>query len=132
MVVDKETILITGAAGAVPGVVFDLIVNAIQQWQRRQAGVINVPTFGVFTRLVLSLCVNFVACGGFAYVYYIIWKGQGDAFLFGGIVWLIVALPLVFSSRYFDEIQRKVLATRVLGWLFKIAAAAASATYFIG
>ncbi len=132
MAVDKETILMTGAAGAVPGVVFDFISYGIQQWQRRRAGAPNVPAFGPFIRFILSFIVNFIACGGFAYVYYVIWKGQGDAYLFGGVVWLIVAIPILISSKYFDDIQKKVVATRVLGWLFKMAAAAASASYFIG
>ena len=54
-----------------------------------------------------------------------------DAFLVGALMWLMVSVPALFTSRYVDESQRQLLAGRILGWLAKTAIAATAAAYFI-
>ena len=129
---NTDLILQSSAAGTVACIVFDLIIDAIQRWQRTRAGVVDVRTFGILGRLLISLVVNSILCTGFTYVYAVTGAGTGNAFLYGGVVWLIVAIPLLATGKYQDDIQRKVLSTRILGWLFKIGAASAAAYYLIG
>ncbi len=127
-----EAILYSGAAATLPCVIFDLLIDAIQSWQRKRAGVTDIATFGWLARTFLSLLVNALLTTGFAYLYYAIGSGTGNAFLVGGFLWLMISVPLLATSRYQDDIQKRVLATRILGWLFKTAAAAGSAYYFLG
>ncbi len=129
---DHEPLLYAGGAATIPCIVFDLVIDAIQKWQRSRAGITDVKTFGWFVRLLLSLVVNAILCTGFAYLYFAIGAGTGNSFLVGGVLWLMVSIPLLATGKYQDDIQRQVLAVRILGWLFKIGAAAASAYYFLG
>jgi len=129
---ETEAILYSGAAATLPCVVFDLVIDAIQSWQRKRAGVTDIKTFGWFVRLLLSVIVNVILGTGFAYLYYLIGAGTGNAYLVGAVLWLTIAIPLLATSRYQDDVQKKILATRILGWLFKTAAAAVSASYFLG
>ncbi len=129
---NTELILQTGGAATAACIVFDLIIDAIQGWQRKRAGVVDIRTFGVFGRLVISLAINFVLCTGFAYLYGAVGAGSGQSYLYGAVIWLMVAIPLLAISRYQDDIQKRVLATRILGWLFKIGAASVAANYFLG
>lgn len=128
---DTQSILYSGAAATIPCVIFDLIIDAIQSWQRKRAGVTDVATFGWFGRTVISLIINAMLCTGFATLYSLIAAGSGNSFLVGGFLWLMVAVPLIATSRYQDDIQKRVLATRILGWLFKTGAASASTAIFI-
>jgi hypothetical protein len=66
------------------------------------------------------------------FLYTALWAGSGRAFVYGGTLWLFVAIPLLLMSKYMDEIQRKVIATRILGWLFKLGVASTAVAYFIG
>ncbi len=129
---ETEAIVYAGAAATLPCVVFDLVIDAIQNWQRKRAGVTDVATFGWFARMLISIVVNALLATGFAYLYFVIGAGTGNAYLVGGVLWLLVAIPLLALSRYQDDIQKRVLATRILGWLIKTAAAATSASYFLG
>ncbi len=129
---ETDAILYSGAAATLPCVVFDLVIDAIQSWQRKRAGVTDIATFGWFARTLLSLVVNALLTTGFAYLYVVIGAGTGNAFLVGGFLWLLISVPFLAMSRYQDDIQKRVLATRILGWLFKTAAAAGAAYYFLG
>jgi hypothetical protein len=128
---DTQAILYCGAAATIPCVIFDLIIDAIQSWQRKRAGVTDVATFGWFGRTLMSLVINALLCSGFAALYSVVGAGSGNSFLVGGFLWLMVSVPLLATSRYQDDIQKRVLATRILGWLFKTGAASASAAIFI-
>jgi len=128
---DTQSILICSAATTVPCVIFDLIIDAIQSWQRKHAGVTDVATFGWFGRTMISLIINAVLATGFSYLYYITAAGSGNSFLVGGILWLMVSIPLLATSRYQDDAQKRVLGWKILGWLFKIAAASTMAAVFI-
>jgi len=129
--VDTDELLLSAAAAAIPCVLFDQILYAIQKWQRTRAGVIAEPGFGPFGRTLISLFVNFGLCGVIAYLYRSIGHEVQDAFLIGATLWLIVAVPVLFTSRYVDETQKPVLASRILGWLVKTLFASTSAAYFI-
>ena len=128
---DSDPILMAGAVGTVPCALSDLIVHAIQSWQRKRAGVIHEPFLGPFGRIVVSIIVNYPLCTAFAYLYDVIGTRAQDAYLMGGVLWLTLSVPMLMTSRGFDDIQKRILASRILGWLFKIAAASASAAYFI-
>src|SRR5512141_939290 len=106
---DHEPLLYAGAAATIPCVMFDLIVDAIQKWQRNRAGVTDVQTFGWFVRLLISLFVNAILCTGFAYLYYAIGAGTGNSFLVGSVLWLIVTIPLLATGKYQDDVQKRVL-----------------------
>ena len=129
---NSELILQAGGAATAACVIFDLIIDAIQSWQRKRAGVVDIRTFGIFGRLLISLVINFILCTGFTYGYALTGAGSGNAYLYGAVIWLIVAIPMLATSKYQDDIQRMVLGTRILGWLFKIGAASASAHLLIG
>jgi len=119
------------AVSTLPCILFDHGVHAIQEWQRRRAGIVEVSGFGPLGRTVVSLAINGAASALIAFVYRSIGREQQDAFLIGASIWLMITVPVLFTSRYIDESQQKILATRILGWLFKTAIAAGSAAYFI-
>ena len=129
--VDSDEILLAAAAATVPCVLFDQLLSSIQNWQRKRAGVIIAPGFGLFGRTFLSVVFNYAVSGLIAYVYRIVGHDPQDAFLVGASMWLIVSVPVLFTSRYIDESQKQFLASRILGWLAKTAIASASAAYFV-
>lgn len=129
---ETQAVLNAIAAATFPCIVFDLIIQGIHRWQRRRAGVAESPSFGWPTRFFLSFILNASLCTGFIYMYDILWAGTGKAFLVGGFAWLMISIPLLAMGRYQTDVQKGILATRILGWLFKTATAAASATYFFG
>jgi len=120
------------AAATIPSVMLDVGVRAIQQLQRRSAGVPREPSIGPVARFLLSLVLNFAACMALAWLYHSLWPGSGRAFLYGGVLWLLLALPVLFLLNYMDDIQKKTLITWLLGWLFKVGATSAALAYFIG
>jgi len=128
---DTQSILYCAAAATIPCVIFDLIIDAIQSWQRKRAGVTDVATFGWFGRTMISLVINALLCTGFGYLYSVIGAGSGNSFLVGGFLWLMVAVPLLATRKYQDDTQKRVLTTRIFGWLFKTVAASTSAAIFI-
>jgi len=128
---DPDEILIAAAVATLPCVLFDHLLYAIQNWQRKRSGVIQTGAFGPFGRTVISIFLNYAICGLVAYVYRIVGHEPQDAFLVGASMWLMVSVPVLFTSRYVDETQRQYFAGRILGWLAKTAIASASAAYFI-
>jgi hypothetical protein len=130
-IVDSDEILLSAALATLPCVLFDQILFAIQNWQRRRSGVIMSSGFGLFGRTLTSILLNFGLCGLVTYVYRVVGHAPQDAFLVGASMWLMVSVPVLFTSRYVDESQKKFLAARILGWLAKTAIAAATAAYFV-
>ena len=128
---DTEELLTVMAATTFPCILFDHGVHAIQEWQRKRAGIIETSGFGPWGRTVISLMINALTSAFIAYVYRIIGREPQDAFLIGACIWLMVTVPVLFTSRYVDVSQQKLLATRILGWLFKTAIAAGCAAVFI-
>jgi hypothetical protein len=129
--VDSDEILLAAAAATVPCILFDHLFYAIQSWQRKRSGTVSTSGFGLFGRTVISLCLNFGTCALITYVYRTVGHDPQDAFLVGASMWLMVSVPVLFTSRYVDESQRQFLAARILGWLAKTAIASASAAYFV-
>lgn len=120
------------SAATIPCVILDLGVRAVQARQRRQAGIPAEAVQGTFVGFLVVLVWNAALVTGFVFLYATLWAGSGRAFVYGGTLWLFVAIPLVLMSKYMDEIQKKVIATRILGWLFKLGAASTAVAYFIG
>jgi len=129
--VDTDDILLSAAVATIPCVIFDHLLYAILNWQRKRSGVTAASGFGPFGRTVISLLVNFAICGIITYVYRTIGHDPQDAFLVGACMWLMVSVPVLFTSRFVDDSQKQMLAGRVLGLLAKSAIAAASAAYFV-
>jgi hypothetical protein len=129
--VDPDQILLSAAVAMMPCVLFDHFLNAIQNWQRKRSGIIQTGGFGWFGRTVLSMILNFAVCAFMSYVYRIVGHSPQDAFLVAACMWLMVSVPVLFTSRYVDESQKQFLAGRILGWLAKTAMAAAAAAYFV-
>ena len=127
-----EVLWVTAAAATIPSVMLDLGVRAVQQFQRRSAGIPSEPSLGPVTRFLLSLALNFVVCFGLGWLYQSLWAGSGRAFLYGGVLWLFLGLPVLFLLNYMDDIQKKTLITWLLGWLFKLGATSGAIAYFIG
>jgi hypothetical protein len=130
-IVDSDEILLSAAAAAIPCVLFDHLLFAIQNWQRKRSGTADSGGLGPFGRTVVSLLVNFALSGLIAYVYRTVGHDPQDAFLVGALIWLMVSVPALFTSRYVDDSQKQFLAVRILGWLAKTAIASAAAAYFI-
>lgn len=128
---DTEAVWLASAGAAVPCVMLDLAAGAIQRHQRRLAGA-AVEAMNPFGQLLLSVLKNALGCGTFCFFYAFLWPGSGRAFVYGGVIWLFVAIPILLMTNYMDEVQVKTLSTRILAWLFKAAAASASLAYFIG
>jgi hypothetical protein len=130
-IVDSDEILLSAAAATIPCVLFDHLLYAIQNWQRKRSGAVDTGGLGPFGRTVVSLFVNFGICTLIGYVYRTVGHDPQDAYLVGALMWLMVSVPTLVMSRYVDESQRQFLAARILGWLAKTALAAAAAAYFI-
>ena len=129
--VDSDDILLSAAVATIPCVLFDHLLFAIQNWQRKRSGAAISSGFGPFGRTVISLLLNFAVCGAITYVYSTVGHDPQDAFLVGACMWLMVSVPVLFTSRFVDETQKQVLAGRILGWLAKSAIAATAAAYFV-
>jgi len=130
-IVDSDEILLSAAAATIPCMLFDYLLNAIQKWQQKRSGTVISSGFGAFGRTVISLFLNFALCALLTYIYRTVGHAPQDAFLVGACMWLIVAIPVLFTSRYIDDTQRQLLAGRVLVWLAKTAIAASVAAYFV-
>jgi hypothetical protein len=129
--VDPDEILLAAAAATLPCVIYDHLFYALQTWQRKRSGAVSTSGFGWFGRTVISLVLNFATSAFLAYVYRTVGHDPQDAFLVGASLWLMVSVPVLFTSRYVEESQRQFLAARILGWLAKTAIAAFSAAYFV-
>jgi len=128
---DPDEILLAAAVATLPCVLFDHLLYAIQNWQRRRSGALKTGGFGAFGRTVISLFINFAMAGLVAYIYRTVGHEPQDAYLVGASMWLIISVPVLFTSRYVDDSQRQYFAGRVLGWLAKTAIASACAAYFV-
>jgi hypothetical protein len=115
----------------IPCVILDVAINAIQQWQRQTAGV-SVGGPGPVGAFLWSIFLNFVLASGFCFLYAALWPGSGRSYIYGAIVWLLLAIPFVVMANRMDDLQKKILTIRILGWLFKIGAATASLAFYIG
>jgi len=129
--VDSDDILLAIGVSTLPCMVFDQAVYALQEWQRTRAGVISEGGFGLLGRTLISLLLNLLTSALIASTYRAVGHTPQDAFLVGACFWLVVTVPILFTSRWMDDAQKRILATRVLGWLIKTAAASASAAYFV-
>jgi hypothetical protein len=118
-----------GASTAI-GLLSDLTVHGIQQWQRRKAGLPR-ESLGPLGQISLSFLMNATFSFLFTYVYHAVAAGSGRAYLAGAVVWLIVVIPILASSRFMEDRMRGLLTTRIFGWLFKVAAAATAVNHFI-
>ena len=130
-IVDSDEIVLSAAVATIPCVLFDHLLHAIQNWQRKRSGAVDSGGLGPFGRTVVSILLNFAISGLVTYVYTTVGHEPQDAFLVGALMWLMVSVPALFTSRYVEETQRQFLAGRILGWLAKTAIAAAAAAYFI-
>jgi hypothetical protein len=130
-IVDPDEILLSAAAATIPCVLFDYLLVSLQNWQRERSGTATSVGLGLLGRTLVSILVNFGMCLLITYVYTTVGHDPQDAFLVGALMWLMVSVPVLFTSRYVDESQRQFLAGRILGWLAKTAIAAAAAAYFI-
>jgi TRAP-type C4-dicarboxylate transport system permease large subunit len=130
-IVDPDEILLSAAAATIPCVLFDYLLVSLQNWQRERSGTATSVGLGTLGRTLVSILVNFAMCLLITYVYTTVGHDPQDAFLVGALMWLMVSVPALFTSRYVDESQRQFLAGRILGWLAKTAIAAAAAAYFI-
>ncbi|MEW6510476.1 MAG: hypothetical protein AB1428_05895 [Bacteroidota bacterium] len=128
---DSDEILLAALVGLIPCVLVDHGVYAILEWQRKRAGIVDPSGFGAFGRTVISLGANAITCLLIAYVYRLIGRGEQDAYLIAASIWLMVSIPVLFTSRYIDDAQQRLLATRVLAWLFKTAIAATAAALIV-
>ena len=128
---DSDEILLATAASTIPCILFDHAVHAVQEWQRSRAGVISPGGFGLVGRTLISLLLNLMTAALIASSYRIIGHTVQDAYMIGACLWLMITVPILFTSRWMDDSQKRILATRILGWLVKTAAASASAAYFV-
>lgn len=123
--------LLTGGVATLVCVVLDMIMHRIQAWQMERAGVGNPSTLGFGGRLALSLVMNLVLCMGFAYTYSSIGVGSGNSFLVAAVIWLMIAIPMLATSRFTDEIRQQTIAIRILIWLLKMSAVAGVVAFFM-
>ena len=130
-IVDSDEILLSAAAATIPCVLFDHLLYAIQHWQQKRSGAVITPGLGAFGRTVVSLLINYSICALITYVYRTVGHDVQDAYLVGALMWLMVSVPVLFTTRFVDDAQKQFLAARILGWLAKTAMAAAAAAYFV-
>lgn len=123
--------LLTGGVATFVCVVLDMIMHRIQDWQMERAGVGNPSTLGFGGRLALSIVMNLVLCMGFAYTYASIGVGSGNSFLVAAVIWLMIAIPMLATSRFTDEIRQQTIAIRILIWLLKMSAVAGVVAFFM-
>jgi hypothetical protein len=128
---NTDLILIAGAFSALPCIIVDAVAHTIQRGQMRIAGVLYADPFVSSGHIFLSTAINFSMCAAIAYVYYIALEQSTSAFLIGGMIWLMVATPVIISLKFADEIQRRTFAVRVFAWFFKTVVAALLVTYWV-
>jgi hypothetical protein len=131
-VFNTEPVLRAVATAIMPCVFVDLIVFVILRSLPSTSGKPVASAASVFGWLFTSLFANALTCGAFAFAYLGTWVGTGRAFLFGGLVWVIIAAPVLAMSRHMEDFQKKAIYIRIFSWLAKTAIVAASCTYFLG
>jgi len=125
--VNVEELLLAVLATTLPCLVFDYVVQALQEWQRRRAGVVDSSGLGPVTRLAISIVLNGMTGALVAYVYRLVGQDLQDAFVIGAMLWLFVSIPVLLTYRFMEERQRQMLAIHILGWLLKVSIAAGAA-----
>jgi peptidoglycan/LPS O-acetylase OafA/YrhL len=124
-------LLFAMVATAVPCLLFDYALFAIQRWQQKRFGASEPAGLGWIARTFVSLILNGFTGVLVAYLYRLIGTEEQDAFVIGASLWLMVSIPILFTSRFMEEGQKKVLASRILGWLLKVAIAATAAAFIV-
>jgi hypothetical protein len=125
--IDPEEIILVAGVSTLTCIVLDHGIHAIVSWQRKRAESIDAGGLGLVGRTLVSLVLNGVTGATIASMYRLVGTTQQDAFLIAAVLWLMVAFPALLTSRFVDETQKRLLATRILGWLVKTAIAAACA-----
>jgi hypothetical protein len=126
-----EEIVVASSVATATCIVLDFIFLAVKRWQQAREGLSDDSSLGHVARFFLGIVVNLPICAGIAHLYRVMGNDIQDAFLIGAVLWLFVAIPLLMTSRYMEDEQKKFLSIRILGWLLKTSAAATSASYFI-
>lgn len=121
--IDPEEIILVAGVSTLTCILVDHVIHAITTWQRKRAESVDTGGFGPLGRTILSFILNGLTAALIASLYRLVGKGQEDAFLVGAVLWLTVAFPALLMSRFVDETQKRLLATRILGWLVKTAIA---------
>jgi hypothetical protein len=125
--IDPEEITVVAGISTLTCVLIDHGIHAIITWQRKRAESIDQGGLGPVGRTFLSFLLNGGTGVLISSLYRLVGRSEEDAFLIGAILWLFVAIPAMFMSRFIDETQKRLLATRILGWLVKTAIAATCA-----
>jgi hypothetical protein len=128
---NTNDILAAAGVTVVPCLLFDFGLFAFQKWQRQRAEVVDAVTLGPISRTVVSLVMNGCVGGVIAYLYGLIGTEIQDAYLIGASLWLIISVPVLLTTRFMDDGQKQVMASRVLGWLVKTIIASTSAALMI-
>jgi uncharacterized protein with PQ loop repeat len=126
-----EELLLAVLATALPCLLFDFLLQAIHNWQRKRAGIVDASDIGMAARAIISLIMNGILGALIAYLYRLIGTEQQDAFVIGAILWLFVSIPIMLTSKFVDDAQKQVLATRILGWLVKVLIAATASAVIV-
>jgi hypothetical protein len=129
--VDPEEFLSALAASTAVCILFDHIVHAIQEWQRSRFGMTGKQGFGWLGRTIVSLVINAVTGAVVLGSYYVVGKEPRDAYLIGACLWLMVTVPVLVTSRFIDDQQKRILSVRILGWLVKTSVSSVAAALFI-
>jgi hypothetical protein len=129
--VNPGELLLAIAATTFPCLLFDYLLQAIHEWQRNRAGVVDTSGFGVVTRTIISIVLNGILGALVAFLYRLLGTEQQDAFVIGALLWLLVSIPVMLTSKFVDDAQKQVLAARILGWLLKVAFAATAAALIV-
>jgi peptidoglycan/LPS O-acetylase OafA/YrhL len=129
--VNPEELLLAILATTFPCLLFDYLLQALQDWQRKRAGIVDATGFGLVSRTIISLIMNGIVGALIAYLYRLLGTEQQDAFTIGAILWLLVSIPVMLTSKFVDDGQKQVLASRILGWLVKVAIASTAAALIV-
>ena len=87
--------------------------------------------FGWLARTIVSLVINAVTGAVVLGSYYVVGKEPRDAYLIGACLWLMVTVPVLVTSRFIDDQQKRLLSVRILGWLVKTSVSSVAAALFI-
>lgn len=128
---DPEEFLPALAASTAACILIDHIVHAIQRWQRSGFGMTGKEGFGWLGRTIVSLVMNAVTGAVVLGSYYIVGREPRDAYLIGACLWLMVTVPVLVTSRFIDDQQKRLLSVRILGWLVKTSVSSVAAALFI-
>jgi hypothetical protein len=129
--VNAGELLLAVLATTFPCLIFDYLVQALQEWQRRRAGIVDSTGFGPIARAIISIVLNGITGALVAYFYRLVGEEVQDAFVIGAMLWLFVSIPVLLTYRFMEERQRQMLAVHILGWLLKVSIAAGAAALIV-